>query len=254
MGVKIIAKRASAPSVRSFCKAPASCPTAPAKTRSKKSSSQLVRRSSRSWPSAVRSGGELMWMGVDNGRLRRAGRGSGRDPRRIAARTDQSGHEVPFPSCWSLKRSPRRSRRPGQLGFPLVLRGRRGWRGRGWPRPLGKPPTRVSRGLIGRPEYHPEGDPMVAMNITAISGISSQIQLGMSFSVPGMPSALCRSGHLRGRLFCLTDSTLGPERRRQIRHVYGDPNHRRLDLDRGIRRTTEPGPTPGVRFRGKPAA
>src|SRR6516225_5064324 len=63
MGVKIIAKRTSMPRVGWYCKTPASCPTAPAKIRSRKSSSQLARRSSWWWPLAVRSGGGLRWMG-----------------------------------------------------------------------------------------------------------------------------------------------------------------------------------------------
>jgi len=53
----------------------------------------------------------------------------------------------------------------------------------------------------------------------------------------------------RGRPFCLTDSTLGAERQRQIGYTYGDRQPGHADQNRSIRITTEP--CPQTRQRGR---
>ncbi len=243
MGVKTITKRASAPSVGSCCKAPASCPTAPTNTRSKKSSSQLVGCGSRWWPSAVRSGGGLKWMGWRMAGCAGPGRGSHGDPRHIMVRTDQGGHGVPF----SLSRVASESPSP-RWPYQCTRWASRSCCGRGADgRDVGTADRRESSGFLsGRLSTIQRGMPEMAPMNTTAAGILSQNQRGMSVSVLEVLPAPCVLVTDAG--VCLTDSTLGAERHRQIGCSYGDLHLRNLDLNRGIGRTTEPGPKPGVRL------
>ena len=114
-------------------------------------------------------------------------------------------------------------------------------------RDVGTADRRESSGFLsGRLSTIQRGMPEMAPMNTTAAGILSQNQRGMSVSVLEVLPAPCVLVTDAG--VCLTDSTLGAERHRQIGCSYGDLHLRNLDLNRGIGRTTEPGPKPGVRL------
>jgi len=181
--------------------------------------------------------------GVDNGRMRWAGRGSG------ARSPSHRGPAGPrrafcFLSLVAVASEIRSPRQPSvrQLWFPLTLRARCGG--------LGRARRRLTRGLrplIWRAEYQPDGGADDGnehhRHEKDVEPKPKHVRLRSRNAARG--EALVT----RGRPSCLTDSTLGGERQRQIGYAYGDWKPGHVDQNRSIRITTEP--RPQTRQRGR---